>query len=50
MIVLLTEEPSMREYLEIIVSELWPNSIPGVDLVGSVVSLDFCKLCFFTKV
>ena len=21
----------MEEYLEIIVSELWPNSIPGVD-------------------
>ncbi len=31
MIVLLTEEPSMEEYLEIIVSELWPNSITGVD-------------------
>ena len=31
MIVLLTEEPSMEECLEIIIPELWPDSIPGVD-------------------
>lgn len=31
MIVLLTEEPSMSECLKIIISELWPNFIPGVD-------------------
>ena len=31
MIVLLTEEPSMGECLEVIISGLWPNSVPGVD-------------------
>ncbi len=30
MIVLLTEEPSMRAFLETILPELWPNSIRGV--------------------
>lgn len=31
MIVLLTEEPSMRECLEIIIPRLWPSSIKGKD-------------------
>ena len=31
MIVVFIEEPSMEEYLEIIISELWPNSIHGLD-------------------
>ena len=31
MIVLLTEESSMREYLEIIIPKLWPDSTCGVD-------------------
>jgi len=31
MIVLLTEEPSMRECLEVIIPKLWPGSIKGTD-------------------
>ena len=33
MIVLLTEEPSMRECLEVLIPRLWANSIPGKDWI-----------------
>ena len=33
MIVLLTEEPSMKECLEILIPRLWSNSIPGKDWI-----------------
>ena len=33
MIVVLTEEASMRECLEVLIPRLWPNSIPGKDWI-----------------